>query len=239
MTKMLFNLDETVKEHLAVLDSFEENVVAEFCKIAVNYLSKGGRVGEKSLQSAAKKLGLELMQIKNAVEALSHVLILCAGSGLDSADVVDSLLTAGLNQSSAETVETFFADNRNFLRAAVEKTAEESAPTGTIAHYKDLEWRIQVEIGSRALRNQFIPKVLCKLKTTRRRRETDSSPYSDFDDEDAEDGIASRNAGTEVVESHLLEIPPRDLVDITKTLEEALRVARSSRSRRIMRSVTC
>ena len=95
-----------------------------------------------------------------------------------------------------------------------------------------------MEIGSRALRNQFIPKVLCKLKTTKQRRETDSSLKSDFDDEDAEDEGASEEAGAEVVESHLIEIPPRDLIDITKTLEEALRVARSSRCRRIMRSVT-
>ena len=61
---MLLSLDETVKEHLAVLNSFEENVVAEFCKIALNYLNKGGKVGEKSLRSAANKLGLEFIQIK-------------------------------------------------------------------------------------------------------------------------------------------------------------------------------
>ena len=61
---MLLSLDETVKEHLILLNSFDENVVAEFCKIAVNYLVKGGRLGEKSLQSAANKLGLELAQIK-------------------------------------------------------------------------------------------------------------------------------------------------------------------------------
>ena len=95
-----------------------------------------------------------------------------------------------------------------------------------------------MEIGSRALRNQFIPKVLCKLKTTRQRRESDSTRISDLDDEDAEEEGALEEAGAEVIETHLLEIPPRDLIEITRTLEEALRVARSSRCRRIMRSVT-
>jgi len=235
---MLLSLDETVKEHLTLLNSFDENVVGEFCKIAINFLNKGGKVGEKSLQSAANKLGVEFIQIKNAVEAMSHVLILCASGDLDSADIVDSLLTAGLDQSSAETVEKSFADNRKFLRAAVEEAANEAAPVGAIPHYKDLEWRIQVEIGSRALRNQFIPKVLCKLKTTRQRRESDSTRISDLDDEDAEEEGALEEAGAEVIETHLLEIPPRDLIEITRTLEEALRVARSSRCRRIMRSVT-
>ena len=61
---MLLTLDETVKEHLRVFNSFDGNVVAEFCKIALNYLNKGGKVGEKSLQSAANKLGLEFQQIK-------------------------------------------------------------------------------------------------------------------------------------------------------------------------------
>ena len=61
---MLLSLDETVKEHLNVLNFFDENVVAEFCKISINYLSKGGKVGEKSLQSAANKLELEFLQVK-------------------------------------------------------------------------------------------------------------------------------------------------------------------------------
>ena len=61
---MLLSLDETLKEHLNILNSFDETVVAEFCKIAINFLNKGGKVGEKSLQSAASKLGLETKQIK-------------------------------------------------------------------------------------------------------------------------------------------------------------------------------
>ena len=61
---MLLSFDETVKEHLSVLNSFDENVVAEFCKISINFLNKGGKVGEKSLQSAANKLGIDYLQIK-------------------------------------------------------------------------------------------------------------------------------------------------------------------------------
>ena len=61
---MLLSFDETVKEHLSVLNSLDENVVTEFCKISINFLNKGGKVGEKSLQSAANKLGLEYLQIK-------------------------------------------------------------------------------------------------------------------------------------------------------------------------------
>ena len=61
---MLSNLDQTIKEHLNILNLYDENVVAEFCKISINYLNKGGKVGEKSLQSASTKLGLEFHQIK-------------------------------------------------------------------------------------------------------------------------------------------------------------------------------
>lgn len=232
---MLLSLDETVKEHLNVLNFFDENVVAEFCKISINYLSKGGKVGEKSLQSAANKLELEFLQVKNAVEALTHTLVLCAGGDLDSADVVDSLLTAGLDAGVAGAIEKCFTENRRFLRDAVLETAAQAGPAGDIPHYKDLEWRIQVEIGSRALRNQFVPKVLCKLKTTS--RGASNKDVSDDVDADEEDDAAADD-GAEVVQSHLLEIPPRDLLQITQTLEEALRVARSSRCRRIMRSVT-
>jgi len=233
---MLLSLDETVKEHLNILNSFNETVVSEFCKIAINFLNKGGKVGEKSLQSAATKLGLETKQIKNAVEALAHVLVLCAGGELDSADVVDSFLTAGLDAEVAQAVEKCFAENRTFLRDAVVEAAAESGPSGDIPHYKDLEWRIQVEIGSRALRNQFVPKVLCKLKTTTSRR---SAVGVDADEDvDEEDGRGVGDNGTEVAQSRLLEIPPRDLLQITQTLDEALRVARSSRCRRIMRTVT-
>ena len=95
-----------------------------------------------------------------------------------------------------------------------------------------------MEIGSRALRNQFVPKVLCKLKTTTSRRSADGVDADEDEDEDEEDGRSVGDNGTEVVQSRLLEIPPRDLLHITQTLDEALRVARSSRCRRIMRSVT-
>ena len=50
----------------------------------------------------------------------------------ESANLVDPLKDA------------HFADNRKFLRAAVEEAANEAAPIGAIPHYKDLEWRIQV-----------------------------------------------------------------------------------------------
>lgn len=233
---MLLSLDETLKEHLNILNSFDETVVAEFCKIAINFLNKGGKVGEKSLQSAASKLGLETKQIKDAVEALAHVLVLCAGGELDSADVVDSFLTAGLDAEVAQAVEKCFVENRTFLRDAVVEAAAESGPAGDIPHYQDFEWRIQVEIGSRALRNQFVPKVLCKLKTTTSRRSADGVDADE--DVDEEEGRGAGDNGTEVVQSRLLEIPPRDLLHITQTLDEALRVARSSRCRRIMRSVT-
>ena len=92
-----------------------------------------------------------------------------------------------------------------------------------------------MEIGSRALRNQFVPKVLCKLKTSTFGGTLDNK---NEDDSDADDDSLVSEDGAEVVTSQLLEIPPRDLLRITQTLEEALRVARSSRCRRIIRSVT-
>ena len=78
------------------------------------------------------------------MEALSHSLLLCAGGDLDSADVVDSLLLAGLDRGVAEAAEKAFAEHRTFLRAAVDASAAEVAPAAAIPHYKDLEWRVQV-----------------------------------------------------------------------------------------------
>ena len=78
------------------------------------------------------------------MEALSHSLVLCAGGDLDSADVVDSLLLAGLDRGVAEAAEKAFAEHRSFLRAAVDASAAEVTPAAAIPHYKDLEWRVQV-----------------------------------------------------------------------------------------------
>ena len=78
------------------------------------------------------------------MEALAHVLVLCASGELDAADVVDSLLTAGLDSGVAGAVEMCYVEHRRFLRNAVLETAAQSGPSSGIPYYKDLEWRIQV-----------------------------------------------------------------------------------------------
>jgi len=223
---MLVTFEVTLKHHLNILNSYDEAVLKEFFRIALTYLSKGGSVPDKLYSSAASKLEVEATLIKNAVEAISFVLITFASHKLEPNDMIDSLLTAGLQHSVSETFQKFYVKNSEFLISSILEAAAANEPAGHLFKYEDLEWRVQVEIGSRALRGQCVPKILCKLKTVSRLREAKSSDVNDLS-----------NIKDSHYQSHLFEMDPRDLIHITQTLEEALLASKTSRYRRILRSM--
>lgn len=225
---MLVSFDKAVKQHLEILDSFDGDVIKEFCRIAINFLNKGGKVGEKSYQSAAGKLGVDSEIVRNAIESLCYVFQSAAGHNLERTDFVDSVMTAGLSQTSASILEQFFLENLTILRSVLDETANNLGLVSSFPVYRDLEWRVQVQIGSRSLRHQFIPSVLCKLKTSRPGGTTSTNDETSEEPSD----------GTEMTQTHLIQMSPQDLVHITQTLDEALQALRSSHCRRIMRNIT-
>ena len=78
-----------------------------------------------------------------------------------------------------------------------------------LPHYHNMEWRLDVQVASRTIKQQSEPSIVLKLTT-----EEDESKSA-----------------------HLLQTDPVNLVHMTSVLEEALKESRSQHCRRIMRNI--
>ncbi|KAL1132815.1 hypothetical protein AAG570_010767 [Ranatra chinensis] len=118
--------------------------------------------------------------------------------------LVDSLKQLGFPDSSCDLLCQFYRAkrvpiNQVLLAAAIQ------LPT-----FKDLDWRVEAQVGSRAVPHQITPSVLMKLSL------------------DGDGGCGGSN-GT------LMQVDASTLVQITRRLEEALSLATAPHTTRVQR----
>ncbi|KAJ8786119.1 hypothetical protein J1605_006553 [Eschrichtius robustus] len=88
---MLLDLSEEHKEHLAFLPQVDSAVVAEFGRIAVEFLRRGSN--PKIYEGAARKLSVSSDTVQHGVEGLIH--LLTESSKLMVRTFVDCFVLAG------------------------------------------------------------------------------------------------------------------------------------------------
>eukprot|EP00128_Syssomonas_multiformis_P011792 Colp12_sorted_trinity150504_noHs@27186 len=203
---MLIILSDEHKAHLQFLSSVPLEVVAEFGKIALEFIRKGG--SQKLYSSAAQKLGVPAMTIQNAVEGLIYLLTESAKLQISEVDFLDSVLILGFNEELNRLLYDTYVNNRKEIRNIL------SAMSMALPSYQDLDWRIDVQLASRSLRNQTVPNIILKLDT-----------------KDSGGVIGSK------VESTILQTDPAGLAHITSVLEGALGELKSGYTRRIQRNI--
>nr|CAD7443694.1 unnamed protein product [Timema bartmani] len=140
----------------------EQDIVQDFCKLSLDFLRKGPN--PKLYQTAAQKLNVSPEVIRNAVDGLVHLLvescrnkILCVTVQLDEQDFQDSVLALGFNEQQQQTLSTFYHSKKEEIQSALLR------PTLDIPHYQDLDWRVDIQLASRALHHQVTPLVTMKL----------------------------------------------------------------------------
>ncbi|GBO15062.1 COMM domain-containing protein 2, partial [Araneus ventricosus] len=115
----------------------------------------------------------------------------------------DSIIVLGFNNETQEELVKCYLENNHEIRALL-SSLEMGVP-----HYKNLEWRLDVQIASRSLRRPMEPSMLLKLQL--------------------EEGKESKNV--------ILEADPSNIIHMTKVLDQALQEAKSQHFRRVMRSI--
>ncbi|XP_073983993.1 COMM domain-containing protein 2 [Rhodnius prolixus] len=194
----MLKLSDNNRLHLSFLAKQNENVVQDFCRLAWDYIAKG--VNAKLYTTTAQKLDISPQDLQHVVEALVNLLLEACKHKISLPKLKNSLAVLDFNQKQAETICSFYtakqADINNVLLAA----------SVHLPMFKDLEWRTQAQLGSRALPVQMTPKILLNLKL----------------DNNTPDNI-------------LLQTDPANLVHITQVLETALSNATNNHSTRIYR----
>ncbi|KAK9503838.1 hypothetical protein O3M35_010311 [Rhynocoris fuscipes] len=173
-------------------------IVQDFCKLAWDYIAKG--VNTKLYAASSQKLDISAQDLQHIVEALVNVLLEACKHKLSIPKLKNSLTALEFNEKQAEVICTFYTakqvDINNVLLAA----------SVHLPMFKDVEWRIQSQLASRALPSQMTPKILMNLKL---------------------DNCESSNI--------LLQTDPANLVHLTQVLESALNDATNNHSTRIYR----
>ncbi|XP_026053548.1 COMM domain-containing protein 2 [Carassius auratus] len=198
---MLLVLSEEHKEHLGFLSEVDAPVVGEFGRIAVEFLKKGSN--PKIFEGAARKLNVSSESVQHGVEGLMYLLTESSKLMISEVDFQDSVLVLGFSEELNELLLQLYLENRKEIRQILSKLAP------SLPHYHNLEWRLDVQLASRALRQQVKPTVTLKLHL--------------------EDGAKRR--------AHVLQTDPATLQHLIHELERALAELKSNHCRRILRNI--
>ncbi|KAF6206951.1 hypothetical protein GE061_018187 [Apolygus lucorum] len=128
----------------------------DFCKLSWDYVVKG--VNPKLYSSASEKIGISPQDLQHIVEGLVSLLTESCKLKLSSDKFKDNLKVLGFNEKQIQVLDAFYTAkqvdiNHTLLAASIR-----------LPMFKDLEWRAQAQLGSRALPEQMTPKVLLNLK---------------------------------------------------------------------------
>ncbi|KAG8201824.1 hypothetical protein JTE90_027304 [Oedothorax gibbosus] len=198
---MLLILDDIHKKHLEVLKSIDVKIVREFCRISIEHLFKGSN--PKIYQSAAQRLNIEADLVKNVIAGVTQLFIEASKTMMSEIEFRDSIIVLGFHDDSQEELVKHYLENNQMIRSLL------SSFDLDVPQYKNLEWRLDVQIASRSLRRAMEPTLLLRLQLEK--------------EEETNDVI--------------LEADPSNVLHMTEVLEQALQEAKSQHCRRIMRSI--
>uniref|UniRef100_A0A8C8S9Z1 COMM domain containing 2 n=1 Tax=Pelusios castaneus TaxID=367368 RepID=A0A8C8S9Z1_9SAUR len=198
---MLLVLSEEHKEHLGFLPRVDSAVVGEFGRIAVEFLRKG--TNPKIYEAAARKLNVNSEIIQHGVEGLTYLLTESSKLMISEIDFQDSVLVLGFSEELNKLLLQLYLDNRKEIRSILSELAPQ------LPSYHGLEWRLDVQLASRSLRQQIKPAVTVKLHLDQNGDQT----------------------------TKILQTDPATLLHLIQQLEQALGEMKTNHCRRIVRNI--
>lgn len=202
---IMLSLSAEHKTHLSVLFDQPPQLLQDFCRLALNLLTKGHN--PKLYSTAAQKLQVEVHVIQLAIEALLQFIALTRQHSLCRSSFRDLALASGFSDDQEVILSSFYESTREL----VDSTLSCLAPTST--HYHDLEWRFDVQVASRSLIRQTIPILSIKLTVVEKPQQGTEATFK----------------------SLLLQTDPNNLKHLIQKLDEALSEASSQHSRKMLR----
>ncbi|KAM9088723.1 COMM domain-containing protein 2 isoform X1 [Physeter macrocephalus] len=212
---MLLDLSEEHKEHLAFLPQVDSAVVAEFGRIAVEFLRRGSnpkiyegaaskKGGGTALKTARRrKLSVSSDTVQHGVEGLIHLLTESSKLMISELDFQDSVFVLGFSEELNKLLLQLYLDNRKEIRTILSELAPD------LPSYHSLEWRLDVQLASRSLRQQMKPSVTIKLHLNQ-----------------------NGDHNTQV-----LQTDPATLLHLVQQLEQALEEMKTNHCRRVVRNI--
>jgi hypothetical protein len=155
----LISVDEATKRELEKLAGMPAAVARELVRVSAVFIRKGHN--RRVVDKAAAKLGVAPEAINAMVAASARYLSECARADATERDVQDSAALLKLPPAGdvpAALCEVYAAAKQE-IRTVLSRVSF------ALPQYANLEWRLDVELGSRCMRNQVTPMYLLKLET--------------------------------------------------------------------------
>ncbi|KAM6921372.1 COMM domain-containing protein 2 [Xenentodon cancila] len=198
---MLLVLSEDHKEHLSFLPEVGPSVVREFGRIALEFLRRGS--SPKVYEGAARKLGVPVEMVQHGVEGLMFLMAESSKHMISELDFMDSVLVLGFSEELNQILLQLYQQHHSQIRSILSQLVP-SQPA-----YHNLEWRLDVQLASRFIRQQVVPMVTMRLL------------------------LSTSNEAV----GRVLQTDPSTLLHLISTLEAALAAMKTSHARRILRNI--
>ncbi|XP_033372669.1 COMM domain-containing protein 2, partial [Parus major] len=149
------------------------------------------------------KLNIGIDTIQHGVEGLVYLLTESSKLMISEVDFQDSIHVLGFSDELNKSLLQLYLDNRKEIRSIL----GELAPR--LPSYHSLEWRLDVQLASRSLRQQIKPAVTMKLHLNQNEDQT----------------------------AQVLQTDPATLLHLIQQLEQALGEMKMNHCRRIVRNM--
>ncbi|NXM70376.1 COMD2 protein, partial [Serilophus lunatus] len=147
------------------------------------------------------KLNIDVDTAQHGVEGLTYLLIESSKLMISENDFQDSIHALGFSDELNKSLLQLYLDNRKEIRGIL----GELSPR--LPSYHSLEWRLDVQLASRSLRQQIKPAVTMKLYLNQNEGQT----------------------------AQVLQTDPATLLHLIQQLEQALGQMKTNHCRRIVR----
>jgi hypothetical protein len=156
---MPVSFTKAVVEDVALLTALGDDLVREFCRMAVASAT-AGMASKARYAAAAKQLNVPAKAVERAVEALAEIFLECAKRPASEKEFVASVEEAGFNKGAlAKVLAEAYTANLQALRAFLGDLSFQ------LPHYVDLDWRLDVQVATRCVRQQVEPAFVLELRT--------------------------------------------------------------------------
>ncbi|KAM6357895.1 COMM domain-containing protein 2 [Alca torda] len=197
---MLLVLSEEQKAHLGCLPRAGGAAVGELGRLALELrCGAGGRPA----RPPPRKLNVGVDTVQHGVEGLHICSLKAPKLMISEADFQDSIHVLGFSDELNKLLLQLYLDNRKEVRSILGEL------TPKLPSYHNLEWRLDVQLASRSLRQQIKPAVTIKLHLNQHEDQT----------------------------AQVLQTDPSTLLHLIQQLEQALGEMKTNHCRRIVRNM--
>jgi len=155
---MIVSFSKDVFEDTRILPTLNTDFLREFIRIAIENI-KSGTTAKSKYAKAADSLSVEVSVIERSIEALSEVYIECSRRNITESDFSTSIQELLFNPEQNKALSQVYSSNVKEIRSFL------SDLSMRLPHYHNLDWRLDIQVSSRCLRNQVKPVFVLELET--------------------------------------------------------------------------